>query len=106
VSGPSQQDLIGCWQLEAADPALDMNEPVEMEFKPDSQLLYCVDTGDRWQVMRLTYRLDGNALVTNQPSHPQEERTVFVIDAAGGLVLDYGGAKARFRRGLKTCPVV
>jgi hypothetical protein len=83
-----------------------MTEPVEVEFKPNGELLYCIEHGQKWQVMRLNYRVDGTRLLTNQPSHPQEEQTSFSLDANGLLVLDYGGATARFRRGPKTCPVV
>ena len=49
--------------------------------------------------------IDGDTLVTDQPSHPREERTRF--DLLGQtLVLHYGGGKARFTRGSRRCPVV
>jgi hypothetical protein len=100
------QLLIGCWHLDSADPALDMTEPVEMEFKPDGQLIYAIEAGRKWQIMRLTFRVDGSTIVTNQPSAPGEERTAFVLDGNDKLVLDYGGAKASFTRGSKRAPSV
>jgi 6-phosphogluconolactonase (cycloisomerase 2 family) len=100
------QSLVGCWRLTKADRELEMNDPVEMEFKANGELLYCIESGDKWQVMRLTYRIDGDSLVTNQPSHPSEERTSFSLDPNGSLVLDYGSAQAHFERGPKSCPVV
>ena len=98
------QALIGCWHLETADPALEMTEPAEIEFKPDGQMVYSIDAGTRWQIMRMTFRVDGSELVTNQPSTPKEERTAFLLDGANRLVLDYGGAKASFLRGSKRAP--
>jgi hypothetical protein len=79
---------------------------VEMDFRPSGELLYCVEAAQKWQVMRLTYRIEGATIVTDQPSHPGEERTRFVLDNAGTLVLDYDGMKAQFVRGTKRCPVV
>lgn len=105
MTSPSQL-LIGCWHLDHADPALDMNEPVEMEFKPDGQLIYAVEAGSKWQIMRLTFRVDGSTLVTNQPSAPQEERTAFSLEGHDRLLLDYGGAKASFTRGSRRAPAV
>jgi hypothetical protein len=83
-----------------------MTDPVEMEFKADGQLIYAIDAGAKWQIMRLTFRIDGSTLVTNQPSAPKEERTAFAFDGKDQLVLDYGGAKASFTRGSKRAPAV
>ncbi len=48
--------------------------------------------------MNLLFRVDGDHLVTNQPSQPQEERTKFSFDAEGNLILDYDGNKSWFAR--------
>jgi hypothetical protein len=98
--------LIGCWHLETADSALGMTEPAEIEFKPNGQMVYSINTGTKWQIMRMNYRVDGSELVTDQPSEPKEERTGFVLEESNRLVLDYGGAKASFLRGSKRAPVV
>jgi hypothetical protein len=81
-----------------------MTEPVEIEFKPDGRLLYCIEAGNSWQIMLLSYRIEGSELVTDQPSNPREERTVFALDGESTLVLDYGGSKATFERGEKRAP--
>ncbi|MBW8369678.1 MAG: hypothetical protein K0M66_01670 [Thiobacillus sp.] len=98
--------LIGCWHLEYADPALGMDEPAEIEFMRDGQLIYSIDASDKWQIMRLRYRIEGSDLVTDQPSSPKEERTAFFLEGIDKLVLDYGGAKASFVRGDKRAPAV
>jgi len=102
----AQSPLLGCWHLRFADPALEMNEPVELEFKPSGESIYSVDAGGRWQMMRLTFRLDGDVLITDQPSNPGEERTAFSLQDLYTLVLDYGGARAVFSRGNKRAPAV
>lgn len=102
----AQSPLLGCWHLIFADPVLQMNEPVELEFKPSGELLYSVDAGGRWQIMRLTFRVEGEVLVTDQPSDPREERTGFTLQDLYTLVLDYGGGKAIFSRGDKRAPAV
>jgi len=77
-----------------------------MDFMPSGDLLYCIEAASKWQVMRLSFRVEGETIITDQPSHPGEERTGFEFDSAGALVLDYDGLKAKFVRGTKRCPVV
>ena len=93
--------LLGCWHLTFADPALEMKQPVELEFRPSGELIYSVDAGGKWQIIRLTFRVEGGELITDQPSNPREERTGFALQDLYTLVLDYGGAKAFFSRGDK-----
>jgi hypothetical protein len=101
----SDARLLGVWQLESADVRLEMNDHVEMEFRPNGELLYAIDLGSKWQLMRLVYRIEGGELVTDQPSSPREERTAFYFEN-GAMVLDYDGAKCRFMRGAKRAPNV
>ena len=102
----SANALLGCWHLRSADAQLGLDDVVEMDFQAGGELLYCIEAGDGWQVMRLKFRVQGATIVTDQPSHPGEERTGFEFDSAGALVLDYSGLKARFVRGNKRCPAV
>jgi hypothetical protein len=81
-------------------------DPAEADFRDDGRLYYSVLSNDRWQVMKLKYRVDGGYLVTDQPSHPQEERTQFLMDADGSLVLAFGGQRSSFKRGPKRAPEV
>ncbi len=101
-----QESLLGCWHLLAADPKLEMSEPVELEFKGNGELVYSIDAGTKWQIMRLTFRIDGDVLVTDQSSKPDEQRTQFSFEDDNTLVLDYGGARASFVRGEKRAPAV
>src|SRR5436309_7610502 len=59
-------NLIGCWHL--VPTGKPDEEPSELEFREDGTLLYSIEAKDRWQIMRLTYRVEGAELVTDQPS--------------------------------------
>jgi hypothetical protein len=73
-------------------------ESVGMEFLDDGRLAYVVLSPDgKSQVMRMLYRVDGDVLVTDQPSHPREERSKFRIDGEE-LIISFGGDESRFRR--------
>ncbi len=106
-SVPVHSDMIlGSWHLIRAEGEFDTGEGVELEFKPSGELIYATDTGDRWQIMRLTYRIQDDVLITDQPSAPREERTHFRLEGDGTLLLDYDGAKCWYRRGEKRAPAV
>jgi len=77
---------------------MDVGEGVTMTFTDDGKLVYVIHQKDSKQIMNLVYKVEGNRLVTNQPSHAQEETTKFSFDAAGLLMLDYDGSKTWFGR--------
>jgi hypothetical protein len=63
----SDADLSGCWHLVRSERESD-DEGVEIECGSDGELQNRIDAGDRWQIMRLTYRVEGDAIITDQPS--------------------------------------
>lgn len=96
--------LVGCWHLITTEGQ--PYEPAEADFRDDGRLYYSVLSGDRWGVMKLRYRIEGDALVTDQPSNPREERSRFVLAPDGTLTIEFGGGKSVFRRGEKKAPMV
>jgi hypothetical protein len=72
-------------------------DSMAVEFAPDGRLACVILHGDRRQTIMLTYRLEGKYLITDQPSHPREERTKveFVGD---DIVLEFQGRKTRLTR--------
>ena len=96
--------LVGCWHLlrSAEEPF----EPAEADFREDGRLYYSVLSGERWQIMKLTYRVEGDFIVTDQPSAPRQERTRFSVESDGTLHLELGEKRNRFRRGDKLAPNV
>jgi hypothetical protein len=95
-------ELIGCWQL--VQPTEDAGDLAEADFRADGRLFYSVLSGDRWQIMKLGYEVDGCVLVTDQPSSPRKERTRFAFAEGGELILEFGGQRSRFKRGPKVAP--
>ena len=90
--------LLGRWRLTDADGELDLSEGTRMEFRRDGLLLYTSRAGDREQSRRLTWRVEGDTLITDQPLSPWRGRTKFTLLGADTLVLDYGGSRAWFER--------
>jgi hypothetical protein len=89
--------LVGRWTLVDADQALELEPDAVADFRPDGELRYSVRDGPRTSVMRLSYRVEGPFLITDQASSPREERTEYWFDG-DQLVLKYDGGIARFRR--------
>jgi hypothetical protein len=46
--------------------------------------------------MLLTWRVEGDVLISDQPSHPQEVRTQFRFEADGALILANEGVETRY----------
>lgn len=79
--------LIGSWTSRGA----------EMVVRPDGTMDYILVLPRKRQIMNLTYRLDGNCIISNQPSSPREDRTRFWFEG-DELVLEYEGERTRYQR--------
>ena len=88
------EQLLGRWKAETGSPY----HVAVQEFFPNGMLLYATRQGGQTAVLELTYRVDGQYLVTNQPSAPREERTRILIDDAGRLVVGEGNSATTFVR--------
>jgi hypothetical protein len=83
-----EQRLIGKWRSDADDPeGIGEFGEVSLEFSPNGGLTYTIHVDEKRQIILLTYRVEGDVLITDQPPHPKEERTKFKITADGKLVL-------------------
>jgi len=85
--------LLGKW---SSEPGSD--EVTTLEFRKNGQLEYTICGAKKDQKIFLTYRVENNTLVTNQPSHPREERTPFALTEDGKLVLTYGNQRSLYIR--------
>lgn len=93
------KQLLGKWKSDPGDPATQANYgPVTQTFHEDGRLTYVIHLPDKDQVMRLVYKVDGDELVTDQPSAPAEHRTKFSFDERGRLILEDAGERSRFVR--------
>lgn len=100
----TSEALVGIWHLVRSE-GMD-HEAAELDFRADGTMVYSIRVVGRWQVINLAYRIEGNVLVSHQPSAPSEQRSTFVIDEDGQLVVDWAGGRAWFRRGEKRAPSV
>ena len=91
-------ELVGVWKTDPTDNAtLEIYGEVTMEFTNDGRLIYTIHEEDREQIILMTYSIEGNRLITDQPSAPSKEETIFRLDR-DELELDYGGVIARYVR--------
>jgi hypothetical protein len=80
-------------------------QDAELEIQADGRMVYALLEGNKWHLMKLTYRLEGGFIVSNQASAPREERTRYSLQADGSLLLDFNGELSVFRRGLRRVPL-
>lgn len=94
-----QISLIGTWATDPDDAAaLRELGQVEMVFRPDGSLDYVLFEDGKKQIMKLVWTVDGDVLVTDQPSAPRIERTPFELIDHDTLVLGSGDGGHRFKR--------
>jgi hypothetical protein len=85
--------LLGNWESADSD-----GQKTTIVFTPDGRLEFTFHGETSDQKMLLTYTVQGNVLVTNQPSKPREERTQFDFTEKGELVLIYDSEKTVYTR--------
>ncbi len=84
--------LLGRWESSNLNPG---EEKVFMDFKENGELVYTIHSQEKKQIMHLIFRIEDNVIISNQPSHPKEERTPFIISDTE-LILEQNGEKSRF----------
>ena len=91
-------DLAGQWTVDLSDAAtVDASGNVTLQFDPGGTLTYTIWLSDKKQIMLRTYRIEGNTIITDQPSHPNEERSAFEIDG-DKLTIMFGSQRSKFVR--------
>lgn len=89
------ENIIGVWRSDLTDEFTKSEYGnVTMEFTQDGTLIYFIH-GLNEKGIYMTFRIEGELLITNQPSLPKEERTQFrIID--NHLELYFGGIRSKF----------
>jgi hypothetical protein len=90
--------LVGCWLLASSGADSRAEERVEVQFKPSGELLYATLEKGKWSVILLTYRAEGNHIISNQPSAPRDEKTEFSLRDGNTLTLSFGGEPSSYTR--------
>ena len=89
--------LVGRWKTDSRDKkTIEDFGNVTLEFLDDGQLTYIIHEKGKDQKMFLTYRIQGDTLITNQPSKPKEEETKFKFTSDAELSLYFGGEESRY----------
>lgn len=90
VETVNQDKLYGTWISDPTDMASTLRfEKVKLYFIEGKRLTYQVFLGNHQKLYFLTYRIENNILITDQPSDPQEKMTRFRITKEGKLELEY-----------------
>ena len=92
-------DLVGRWVSDPLDAeGIEQFGRVSLEFRPEGTLVYISHGTASDEKMFLTFRLDGDVLVTDQPSAPREEQTRYSMDDNGRLTLWFQGLRSAYVR--------
>lgn len=87
------ENVIGLWLSDPTDA-----ERTTLEFGRDGRLTYTIVGKDTDQRIFLTYRIEGGVLITDQPSHPRQERTRIEFSDDGKLILTHGTKRSAYVR--------
>jgi hypothetical protein len=84
----NQDEIIGTWKVIVDPPNPDEETFYAFSAQDDLTMTFRTKTGT--QYILLTYKLEGNTLVTDQPSHPKIERASISIEN-NIMTVDYDG---------------
>lgn len=89
--------ILGSWKLDPNDAnSQQMYGSTSIEFKNTGELVYTIYLENKEQKIFMSYEIEGNLLITDQPSAPNREKTVFNILSDGKLELCFGGISSRY----------
>lgn len=94
--------LIGTWVSDPEDTAnIQQFGKYTLYFTIDGQLIQTIIGKGK---MFLTWRVEDNVLIIDQPSDPREDRIPFSITPDGKLTLVYEGQESKYVRGHPSAP--
>lgn len=89
--------LFGVWNSDKKDDATKNSiGTVTMTFTNDGALIYDIYENDKLQRMNLVYKISGDTIISDQPSHPQEQRTKYRLENDNKLILEFEGQRTIF----------
>lgn len=92
-------ELLGKWRLDSSDSvSVKMFGDVSMTFCENGELIYTVHLDNKEQIIFMTYRIEGDKLITDQSSNPNEQLTEFQITSEDKLELKFDGEKSIYLR--------
>ena len=95
---PTGMELLGRWTIDPLDTAaVEAFGDAALEFDDRGNLIYIIKGADKDQIILMTYHVVGDAVITDQPSHPNPQSTRFEV-SGDALTLTFGGRPSRFIR--------
>jgi hypothetical protein len=96
---PANKLLLGQWYSDLTDEKTHNSiGDVKITFTKDGKLIYEIRETEVLQIINMTYLVNGNTLITDQPSHPKIEKTEFLLIDGKTLVLTFNGEEAVFNK--------
>ena len=93
------KNLIGTWNSDETDETTQKTlGKVTMVFTEDGKLVYDIFEGDKLQRINMLYKVQDDTIISDQLSHPQEQRTKYKIENSNKLILDFEAEKTVFTR--------
>jgi len=88
--------LLGVWKSDPEDVSgYNAFGVFQMEFKSNGELIYVLYEKAKTMKFLLTYEIDGNFIISDQPSAPAKIRTEYNFLPDGKLELTIDGVKAK-----------
>jgi hypothetical protein len=93
------EDLLGIWHSDPGDgTGKAQYGRATLDFRDDGRLTYSTTEEGREQRIELTFRVEGDVIVTDQPSSRREEHTRFSIEGGNRLSLWFQGEQSMYLR--------
>jgi ABC-type sulfate transport system substrate-binding protein len=91
------EGIVGTWKSDMNDSFTKNNiGDVTMTFTNDGRLTYDVLEKKKLQRIYMTYQISGDTIISDQPSHSQQQKTKFKLVDNNKLILEFEGIKTVF----------
>jgi len=92
------KNLIGTWNTDEDDEkTMQTIGKVTITFTHDGKLVYDIIEDGKIQRINMIYKVEGDFIISDQPSNPQEQKTKFKLEN-NKLLLVFNGEKTMFKR--------
>lgn len=99
ASQAANTNLVGTWKSDENDQATQKAlGKATMTFTKDGKLIYDIFEGGKQLRIDMVYRVQGDTIISDQPSHPGEEKTAYKIENGNKLVMTFEGERTVFNR--------
>lgn len=90
----NKEELIGKWKIISVGSE---TEDITLEFYDDGNLRYTIYAEGKRNVILLTYYIQDDFIVTDQPTSPRIEKTRAIVEG-NTLTLNYDGSITRYKK--------